>query len=262
MPLLINYPRFCVEIGFNSNTLLGGSGSNCANLICNHGWSYLLLDAVNENKQINLVKEVLTPSNVVETLEKYHVPLNPGYVSIDIDSIDLHIFREIAGFFRPALISVEYNANFPLSAKVTAGPDWSMWQGNKAFGASLSALIEVGNEFDYELVWVVEPFDAFFISRDIFDGTLKKPLLPMRYYRNKTLINVHSPLLPNQKHTFVDYSKFIKNVNTSLAQKSFCRKYEKYLLKNPEHTFKGRVRLTRIAIRNLQKKINSFLRVS
>jgi len=87
--------KFCVEFGFNSTTLEGGSGSNTANLILNEGWEALLLDGSNSNPEINLHQVFLTPENIVETFNKYNVPKDLDYLSIDVDSIDLWLLKFI-----------------------------------------------------------------------------------------------------------------------------------------------------------------------
>lgn len=73
--------RYYVEIGFNSFTHHGGSGSNTFALH-QRGWRGLLLDGVFENPDINLHKEFVTSLNVVELFKKYSVPMEPDYVSI------------------------------------------------------------------------------------------------------------------------------------------------------------------------------------
>lgn len=73
--------RYYVEIGFNSFTHQGGSGSNTYALY-ERGWKGLLLDGFFENPEINLQKEFVTSLNVVDLFRKYQVPLEPDYVSI------------------------------------------------------------------------------------------------------------------------------------------------------------------------------------
>ena len=74
---------YYVEIGFNSLTHDGGSGSNTFALK-ERGWSGLLLDGTYSNVDINLHQEMVSSANVVYLMGKYSVPLYPDYVSIDI----------------------------------------------------------------------------------------------------------------------------------------------------------------------------------
>lgn len=159
--------KFCVEFGFNTNDIKGGSGPNTARLILEDNWNGLLLDNEHENLSINLHKELLTFENIGYIFQKYSVPISPDYVSIDVDSIDLWLFKGmlLAGY-RPRLISVEYNCLFPITLSVTVKPD-TKWGNDDVFGASLLALHKVAEEFEYHLICVEPNLDAFFIRDDL-----------------------------------------------------------------------------------------------
>ena len=248
--------HFCVEVGFNASDLLGGSGSNCANLIVSKSWNALLLDAEYENLEINLRKVLLTPENIVETFKHFEVPTEPGYISIDVDSIDLFLFKSCGEYFKPLLFSVEYNANFPFGSQVTAGPVWRNWKNNKAFGASLSALIEVADSIGYSLLWVVEPFDAFFIRKSAFDKDPGRYIFRERNYRNKTLIDVHKPLTKTEEHSFIDYEVFSRTGSLELARFSFEKRFSKYLHSHTQNTLRGRIKRSE---RNLKSNLRKLL---
>jgi hypothetical protein len=108
--------KFFVEFGFNVNNYYPGCGANTG-LLKQQGWNGVLFDIENENKDINLFKEIITSENVVEIFEKYEVPKDVDYVSIDIDSIDLWVFRSIisSNIYKPRLITVEFNSNIDVS---------------------------------------------------------------------------------------------------------------------------------------------------
>jgi hypothetical protein len=161
--------KLCVEFGFNSETLTGGSGSNVANLVLNHDWKCVLLDGGFENKEINLHKEFLTPENIVSVFKKYLVPTEPDYVSIDVDSIDLWLMHAmLKGGFNPRVISIEYNSNFPIEMSVTVKKS-NKWNGDMIYGASLSALNKVADKFGYFLVAVCNQLDLFFVRWDLLE---------------------------------------------------------------------------------------------
>ena len=106
--------KYYVEFGFNTNKQCTKSGPNTCKLWQN-GWHGLLLDGKNENPEINLHAHQLTSKNIVGLFRRYGVPNDLDYLSIDIDSADLWLMRAIlaSGLFRPRLLSVEYNANYP-----------------------------------------------------------------------------------------------------------------------------------------------------
>ena len=174
------FNKRCVEFGFDSVKLVGGegaAGSNVARLVIEDGWTALLLDAVNENPAINLYKETLTPENICGVFEKYRVPIGLDYISIDVDSIDLWLFKALLeGGFRPRLFSVEYNANFPLDAVVTVEPGTTWENVDAVYGASILAFVKVAYHFGYCLVAAIKHFDLFFVRRDLL-GDLQLPAL-------------------------------------------------------------------------------------
>lgn len=104
--------KYYVEFGFDADSFEGSIGSNTRNLY-GQGWTGLLMDGGYENASINLHKEFLTDRNIVELFDKYLVPRAPDYVSIDVDSCDIWILLQLTKAYRPRVITVEYNSNFP-----------------------------------------------------------------------------------------------------------------------------------------------------
>ncbi len=181
--------RTCVEFGFDATTLTGGSGSNTARLIIEEGWKPILIDVDNENPEIGLHKRLLTPENLPETFEAFGVLRDVDYVSIDVDSNDLWLFRSmlVAGY-RPRLVSVEYNSGFSLYESMTMPPDCGPWRGDACHGASLLALRRVAGEYGYQLVAVERTLDAFFVREDL----LRPGAVPaLESFRSMTSIQCH-----------------------------------------------------------------------
>ena len=83
---------FYVEVGYNQPFLSAGS-----NTLYMHekGWSGLLVDGLHENHSINLHAHFVTPDNIVTIFDEHDVPLEPDYVSIDIDSLDVWVARSL-----------------------------------------------------------------------------------------------------------------------------------------------------------------------
>ena len=165
--------KFCVEFGFNTDTLSGGSGPNVANLVMNHGWECLLIDGGHENLEINLHKHHITPDNICNLFEQYNVPNVPGFVSIDVDSTDLWLFKAVVQKYRADVFTVEFNSNYPNNETITVIPTpYGPWEADMCYGASLGALDLVARENGYSLVHVEGVLDAFFIRDDlIYDGS-------------------------------------------------------------------------------------------
>ena len=187
--------KYFVEFGFNTQTYEDprGTGSNTRNLWANHGWNGLLMDASYSNASINLHPEFITAANVNALFEKYAVPRDVDYVSVDIDSTDLWIFRALLSqdAYRPRVLSVEYNCVFPVQSTITCHQDCRWQDLDRLYGTSLGALLLVAEEYGYALVDIVHTLDAVFVRRDQLQGSLT----PTRKYWEKwPACVVHNPV--------------------------------------------------------------------
>lgn len=206
-----NATPFCVEFGFNSDTLVGGSGANIARLVLEKGWDSLLLDGKHENHAISLYRKFLTSANICQTLEEYNVPKEPEYVSIDVDSADLWLFNAVVQQYRAMVFSVEYNAHFPISASITFPNDpGEHWQGDRGYGASLKALNTVAKSHGYSLLWVVPGLDAVFIRNDLINDGSDEIIFPFEKWTMHTSMICHPPLKnPSRAAIFMDYGVYL-----------------------------------------------------
>jgi hypothetical protein len=202
-----NAPPSCVEFGFNAESLAGGSGSNVARLVLERGWRPLLFDDIRENAAIGLRREAITPANAVDVFRRWHVPRTPDYVSIDIDSTDLWVFRALLPCYRASVYSVEYNSHFPLEATITfADEPAGRWQGDRGYGASLGALTAVAGEHGYSLVAVEPMLDAFFVRDDLLEDGSGRLALELDHWRSMTSLTHHAAIVdPSRVDSFVDY---------------------------------------------------------
>eukprot|EP01032_Pedospumella_encystans_P030460 gene30460-34384_t len=151
-------------------------GANTASLY-EQGWSGLLLDREYKNSKINLHTEVVTPANIVSLLEKYNVPYDVDYISIDIDSVDVFVFFAILqSNYRPAVISSEYNCLLPLYSNLcssgvnrTSGESFR-YTGHRVFGSSILPLKTTADMFGYSIVAVDLGLDIFFVRNDLLNA--------------------------------------------------------------------------------------------
>jgi hypothetical protein len=169
-----------VEFGFSAKDwgpyVRAGTGPNTQYLKFRKGWSGLLLDGGNQNLGINLHKEFLTEQNLGTVFEKYGVPLDVDYVSIDIDSCDLQLFRALITTtpYRPKVVTVEYNQEYTCGESrankctIGSGPTFERyrWAGDNLYGSSLLAVSRVADENGYSLVWVAK-HDAVFVKKSL-----------------------------------------------------------------------------------------------
>jgi hypothetical protein len=221
----VNAPPFCVEFGFDAATLDGGTGANVAALVLDHGWQALLLDRSHENPAINLRREFLHAGNIVAVFAKWAVPTQPDYISIDVDSTDLWLFRALLPHYRAAVYSVEYNCHFPLELSVTRGDDAdACWRGDRGYGASLTALAAVAREHGYSLVAVEPMLDAFFIRDDLLDDGSLERAPPLETWRFATDLRIHAPV-QRRRHvgSWLDYDVWRASGGTVSAARRAAR---------------------------------------
>merc|ERR1712166_307565 len=99
---------------------LSSAGAN-SELLQRQGWSGVRFDGDEEDraKVPNMHKAFLTPFNVLHVFRAHNVTTEVDYVSIDIDSCDLWIFLALTDTYRPAVVSVEYQANYFFNESIT-----------------------------------------------------------------------------------------------------------------------------------------------
>ena len=126
-------------------------------------------------------------------------------MSIDIDSVDLWVFKSmVAGGWRPRVVTIEYNMNYPMGASMTCAPDTcAQWSGDRAYGASLTAIDQAARESGYRIVHVVRSLDAVLVREDELDGLLTHDV---SYFAGHTGIAMHQPCSEERKRQIVDYA--------------------------------------------------------
>ena len=99
--------RYFVELGFDAASYEdpGATGSNTHALWLD-GWRGLLIDGDHQNETINLHRAFVTSSNVVALLRQLGTPLEPDYISIDVDSTDLYILERVLTTLRPRVVTM------------------------------------------------------------------------------------------------------------------------------------------------------------
>jgi len=165
---------YCVEFGSNTQ----GGNTDCLS------GAKLLLDG--ECMAANI--ENLCTDNILEIFEKYKVPVEFDYLSVDVDSIDIHLADKILSRHCPKFFSIEYNPRF-LPTESFAYPDCSTrWTGGKNFGSSALAIAKMASRNHYNLVYIGEypnsAHDLIFVRSDLCCEEI-----PLEYTINKMYDN-------------------------------------------------------------------------
>ncbi|OHD63825.1 MAG: hypothetical protein A2176_11940 [Spirochaetes bacterium RBG_13_51_14] len=181
------YNRYYVEIGTGV-----GTECNTRNLRENHGFTGVMMDGCCENKKINLFKEFLTKENINDILSKYNVPEVFDVLSIDIDGNDFYIWHAFDKKYRPQLIVIEYNVtHLPGQDKVIEYKPDHVWDKTNYYGASITALYNLGRYKGYSLVYADKRGVNLFFVRDDVLSKIENKFLNMndvdKIYRNPKL---------------------------------------------------------------------------
>lgn len=186
-------------------------------------WTGIYFDAVFQHPAIQLYREIVTPDNVVGILRKHNVKKHVDYVSIDVDSVDLWLFEAIlnaSSLFQPQLVSVEYNSNFDYDASVTCDRHWQAWRQDIVYGASLTALIDVAEQYGYDLVHVESYLDAFFVRREALRESGGRGFTIDEMKRRFPLpIQLHRVAPQSNLSRFIDYRTWRWTADMKLARK-------------------------------------------
>ncbi|GAB3451317.1 hypothetical protein [Actinophytocola sediminis] len=162
-----------VEFGVES-----GREGNCVALADVAGWRGLFMEADGAANHllhqkyrwhdgVTTLHATVTPDRVGELFALGRVPEEPDVVSIDIDGGDYWVWRALTGY-RPRVVVIEYNAALPPAESLVQPADAGPWSGTEFFGASLGALVALGQTKGYRLVHCeLAGVNAFFVRADL-----------------------------------------------------------------------------------------------
>lgn len=156
--------RFCVEFGAYD----GVTGSNTY-LLRLQEWQTLLLDRMNEVREHDLFKEYITAENITSLFDKYQVPYDLDFLSIDIDYNDFYVWKALDEKYQPAVVMIEYNAtHLPHEDKVVKYQPYFSGGNTNYYGASILAMYNLGRSKGYSLVYAENNgVNLFFVRDDI-----------------------------------------------------------------------------------------------
>lgn len=166
-------------IGYGSKTYLDFGATklhnNSQNLHVNHGFTGTLWGG-EQAEYTTIHDEFVTCENVKELIDKYSVPENLDFLSIDIDGNDWHIWREITKYVKPRVVVIEYNGEFRVEDDkvIPYDPKFSWDFKTNYFGATLMAHFKLGRHLGYSLVSCnSQGCNAFFVRDDCIPDTAK-----------------------------------------------------------------------------------------
>jgi hypothetical protein len=162
---------WCVEFGAWDGVYL----SNTYNLIKNHGWRAVLIEAdsakfetLKENARpyagvtcLNRLVEFDPPNNLDGILAQTDAPSDLDLLSIDIDGNDYHVWEGLRAY-RSKVVVIEFNPTIPNHIEFVQARDMSV-----KHGSSLLAMVKLGARKGYQLA-AAPGCNAIFVREDLF----------------------------------------------------------------------------------------------
>lgn len=139
-----------VEFGTESAT-----ECNTRNLRENFNWTGLLMDGNNEKLDINLHKERILHSNVVDLFKKYKVNKEFDLFSEDTDYADYWIVESVIKEYMPKIVIHEVNQQLPDRCVTIPKPavgELIFWDGSDFHGGSVCAFNCLAKKNGYTMV--------------------------------------------------------------------------------------------------------------
>jgi hypothetical protein len=162
---------WCIEFGAWDGVNL----SNCANLIRNHEYSGVLIEAsekrfarlesnYRDNPRVTTIRALVgfdSADGLDALLSDNAMPDDPDVLSIDIDGNDYHVWSAIS-HFRAKIVCVEFNPTIPNAVDFVQTADHSVRQ-----GCGIRSLVRLGKEKGYELACCTD-CNALFVDARYF----------------------------------------------------------------------------------------------
>jgi hypothetical protein len=161
--------KYFVEFGSSGND----SGMGNTAYLRRKGFDGLLMDGSYrpynhdiKDKRYEVKIEFIKASNINELFQKYNVPNEFDFLSIDIDGQDFHVWNSLKNY-SPRVVSIEicYHIEPGYDRVMKYDESW-IWPGNHLSGASITALKNLGNKKGYSLVATCMS-DAIFVRNDL-----------------------------------------------------------------------------------------------
>jgi hypothetical protein len=155
-----------------------GVENNCVLLADVLGWSGLFIEAGDEhyaelehryraNPRVATEHAAVTPENVEALFARHDVPEEPDVLSVDIDGGEYYIWEALEAY-RPRILVSEYNGELEPGRRLVQPRAHSGWDQSRYYGASIEALVALGERKGYRLVHTeLTGNNAFFVRADL-----------------------------------------------------------------------------------------------
>ena len=170
-----------VEIG-------GGNTFDNTYLLRNQkGWKGILFNGgllVTDSSASTLKIEFVMPEKALDIFKKYNIRKDLDFLSIDIDGNDYWVAQELLRQYKPAVISAQFNPNYPATQAATFRNCQNMFGWDyfsKIYGASARAFYDLGKANGYSYVYHMVFTDIFLVRDDLLPQKFKGMTLEDTY---------------------------------------------------------------------------------
>jgi hypothetical protein len=177
--------KFYLDFGGTETT------NNSEILHKDHGFSGVLWNGNDlECEYTKIHKEYITLDNILELCDKYNIPKEFDFLSIDIDGNDWYIWKKMCEErCRPRVVVIEFNPHFPPpDDKIVKYKEEFNWDLTTYQGASIQAMYNLGRHLGYSLVSVESSgYNLFFIRDDVVGDHFHGVNNPLFLYKTPKL---------------------------------------------------------------------------
>ncbi len=222
--------NYCIEFGYDA-TNWDDCLPNTKYLVHERKWDYLLMDGNCHNPDINLYQHFITSENICELFEKYDVPKEPGYISIDLDSTDIWVTDALLKNYSPSFFSVELNPNFPIDAAMAFPNDKDeFWHNDRVMGSSLKALSMMAQNHGYSLVYAgcystAKHHDAFFVRDDLIEMSH----VPSLESFANTHVPLHAVCVNRRENIYLNYAVWLETKDVQKSRDAVPKEWKKHI---------------------------------
>ena len=158
--------KFFVDLGAGG---YGGGISNTKHLEIEQGWQGIKVD-MDGSDGINVIREFITPFNIVSILQGASCPKAFDFLSIDLDSFDYDIMDSLLKEFSPSVICSEFNSSLPVMSSVKLKYEHGYtWDNTNKFGYSFMAGKNLFERHGYKLVFNQQGLNLYAVRADLIN---------------------------------------------------------------------------------------------
>ena len=227
-------PKIFLEIGTEDY-----NESNTKFLLINKNWDGYLIEADNEavkkiKKQriywkhnLKIENQFINKDNINNIIKKMGIPKNIGLMSIDIDSVDYWVLKELK-VLNPSIIICEYNSLFGLKKSLTVPYKKKFFRSkehfsNLYFGASIKAFENLMKKKGYFLIGTNSAGNnAFFMEKQYLkkvNKIIKKRMIYQSKFREGRNQNGNLNFLDKQKSLELIGEKLLLDLEKNILKK-------------------------------------------